>query len=87
MMKNLNGTLVEMSPEEEAAHLALFPTEAEILETERAKAVSSARDAARIRILNALVDADPEHQAAVAAIQKAATQDEISAAVVAAWKK
>lgn len=77
----------DMTEDEAAAFLASRPTEREEMERTRATVVADLRAAAVRRILAALVDADPEYQAAVAEIEKAGTEDEIRAAFTVATTK
>ena len=87
LMRNLNGKLVEMTPEEEAEHIASLPPPEEAIGRTRATVVADLRAAAARRILASLIDADPDYQAAVAEIEKAGTEDEIRAAFAVATKQ
>ena len=87
LMRNLNGKLVEMTPEEEAEHIASLPPPEEVIGRTRAAVVADLRAAAARRILASLIDADPDYQAAVAEIEKAGTADEIRAAFAVATKQ
>lgn len=73
----INGKTREMTPEEVTAFDASRPSEEEIVARAKASAAARVRTATRIRVIEALVGADPDYQAAVAAIEKAQTIDEI----------
>ena len=86
-MQNLNGKLVPLTEAEIAAMDEAAQMTPARLEQTRLDAIGNARAAVRSRIIDALVDADPDYQAAVAAIEKAGTEDEIRAAITVATTK
>lgn len=87
MLKNLNGKVTPMTPEEEAEHARLMPTDEQRAAATRDSLLGTLRYRTERRLIATLIDADPDYQAAAAAIQKAGTEDEIRAAFTAATKQ